>query len=429
MKHENRIFIFGLSILVFILLLPPSNSAWMDSLYEKGLSPDCKLANSALAAFCPLGQWLTLSSWSYLTTLETTSSTLKWAGAPSDITQDIIGFRALVAKGDPYPRLGTALGELGLEWRIEHASTHPPTTFLFAAPVAFLPWNWGLAVWAWLMVFLLALTLRQFDLSWKTAIGYTFIALLWPPIATSLGQMTIIWLFALTAASRADKKSLWGGIYIGLAALTKLLPALMTISFLLKKQWRAFAGFLLTLAAALAILLFLHPGSIVRYLEVNRTNSAEMMFRADNAALLVMGYRFGGWVGVALLLGFFASILYLHRKNFFGPGLEPSSKSWVVLSYFSVALLPVSWIYSVTPLLPIMVMLISRKKLSTMIIGSCCMIIPLFIPPFGPSAAIPMALVNLLVGIGLLIDELPYRLFTATYLKDLFQRKEPAETS
>jgi Glycosyltransferase family 87 len=179
----------------------------------------------------------------YPSALHSAARTLKGASAPSDLAADIIGLRAMARQEDAYPILGPAAKALGLQWPVNHVSTHPPTACLLVAPVAFLPWPLAAMLWAWMMLALLAFSFRLHGLPWLLALGLTPIALLWPPVATSLGQLTIIWLwgFALGFRNRQHNHFL-AGIGLGLAALTKLVPGLMIILFLSKKRWHAFRG-------------------------------------------------------------------------------------------------------------------------------------------------------------------------------------------
>ena len=90
-------------------------------------------------------------SWTYVGTLKYAGTMLK-TGERGDVVTDIIGFRALIHGDDTYPILGPELAKLGIDWDVEHASTHPPSAYLLVAPVALLPINWGERAWAFLMV-------------------------------------------------------------------------------------------------------------------------------------------------------------------------------------------------------------------------------------------------------------------------------------
>jgi len=423
MKDSNKILsdnitlVIGIVVFLFFLLFPESKVPWVTDI----TSQDCTVLSMRSAVSCKLSQGILMN----FEILQQASLTLKGKGEPSDIAQDIVGFRALVNKQDPYPVLGPAYRKIGIEWdEIGHASTHPPMAFLFVAPIAFLSWNWASAVWAWFMLALIVFTFRCYGVSWKAAIGLTPIVILWSPIATSLGQLTIIWLFALAAGYYFERRQqFWSGILIGLAAITKFFPSILIISFLLKKKWLALLGFVSTFVSSLLILLYMYPSSISRYIEVNQSNSIDMILRLDNSSLLINSYRVGGWTGVTLILLLFLSIIWVNKEYFYEPVLSLSPRLWILLSYFSVALLPVSWVFSLAPLLPIVIMLISRKKLSTLIVGFCSILIPCIFPPFG--VAIPFALVILLIGMGLLFDGLPFKLFTAASFGDLARPQLP----
>lgn len=419
-RSDNGILIIGLLIFSFFLFLPERTTPWMFSIIDAYHSNDCSTSSTIPAKFCDLYQKVNITLLRYSIILEEASMILKGKSIPSDIAQDIVGFRALVSQKDAYPILGVAFRDLGLDWGVEHNSTHPPTAFLFVAPIAFLPWNWASAVWGWFMLILIVFSFRCYGTSWKAAIGFTPILLLWPPIATSLSQLTIIWLFAIVAGYRFEsQKPFLSGVSIGLASLTKLLPSLMIINYVVKRELKAVFGFLTTWVMALFILLIMHPGSFERYFEVNKLNSMTMILREDNSALLINSNRIGGFAGVALLLLIFFFILWVNREFLCSPKRNSSPKFWLLLVYFSVVLLPISWIYSIVPLLPVIYYLISQKKLSTVLVGCFCIEIPLIIPPYGPLSALPIAFVYLLVGLGLLFDGLTNKLFTAGYIKDL----------
>lgn len=389
----------------------------------------------ALAGFGALVLFLVLSSPAsdtfapYPRPLESAAHTLKGSGSASDLAQDIIGFRAMVRQDTAYPILGPAAKALGLDWPVAHVSTHPPTAFLLVAPIAFLPWPLAAMIWAWLMLGLLACAFRLYGLSWLVSLGLTPVALLWPPVSTSLGQFTIIWLFGLAVGFRYMRSNyILSGLGIGLAALTKLIPGAMIVLFLSKRRWHAIVGIAVIGIVSLASTVLLSPAVIDQYVQANRLNAITMMLREDNASLLGTGYRWGGGWGVIPVVMFLAVVVWANRKAVREEGtLFPSTTLWMVLTYLAVALLPVAWIYSLTPLLPVIVFLIAKGKLSTRCIGLCCIGIPCFVPIWGPRSVWPLVLVNMLMGVGLIVDALPFRLFTARSLRTL--RAEPREKS
>jgi len=61
---------------------------------------------------------------------------LRGEGGRSDFAADYVSARALLDRTDPYPVLGPAFENVGLDWQITTRSTHPPTVGLLALPVA-----------------------------------------------------------------------------------------------------------------------------------------------------------------------------------------------------------------------------------------------------------------------------------------------------
>lgn len=366
---------------------------------------------------------LFLSDSSYLATLRAESSTLKGQGGPNDIAQDIVGFRAIVKRQDPYPILGPAFRNIGIMWGdVDQASTHPPTAFLLVAPIAMMPWKLASAIWAWLMVFLLVVAFRCYKISWKAAADFAMISLLWPPVATSLHQLTIIWLLGIVASRYFEERlPIWSGVGIGLASLTKYLPGIMIFIFFIKRQWRALFGFVTVWVVSLLALVLFHPNVLYRYIEVNQKTSPFTIQRSDNLSLLVSGYRACGWLGVALVLLLLFSIIWANKDCFRNQGPASAHRVWDLFSYLSVALLPICWVYSLVPLLPTIISLISRKKLSTMAIGYFCIVVPCCCPIWGDASVFPLQLVILFAGIGLYVDGLHYGIFTATTFKELIE--------
>ena len=357
----------------------------------------------------------------YVTVLEGASATLKGHFAATDINQDIIGARGLLLNQDPYPSYSPADLSLGYEeFAVGHASTHPPTAFLFTLPIARMPQRWATAIWAWLMLALLTLTIRCYGASWSVALGLTPIALLWTPLQISLGQVTIVWLFGVAVAYRFQAtRPFVSGASIALASLTKFLPGLLVIACFMKRQWRALAGFVVIWVSVLAFLMVVFPGTIERYLEVNQITSLETINRLDNAALLFSSYRLGSWPGAGLAMLFLLAILATNRRCLIDSQPASTAQLWRVLTYFSVTLLPIAWIYSIVPLLPIVVYQIRQRKFLIKLTGLCCLILPCVAPIWGSLAVSPLLAVMIAMGAGLIFDALPFRIFTAVSLADL----------
>jgi hypothetical protein len=143
-----------------------------------------------------------------------------WRGAarPTEFVQDFIGARALRQGTNPYPILGQGAEEFGLAWPIAHRSTHPPTAFLLALPLAGLPWDTATGWWMAAMAGLLALTAVALGVrrgAWPAAV----VSLLWAPAAWSLCQLTPLWLAGLVLAWRLQSRPWLAGAAIGVASL------------------------------------------------------------------------------------------------------------------------------------------------------------------------------------------------------------------
>ncbi|HEX8847490.1 MAG TPA: glycosyltransferase family 87 protein [Pyrinomonadaceae bacterium] len=391
------------------------------------------LDNLVLIAGAILFFWLlTLPKFSgvvthYQDSLRYASSTLKGEMPFSDFASMIVGFRALYNRTEPYPVLGVAFKDLGIDWPVTHGSNYPPTCYLFAAPVAFFNWPVASALWAWLMLCLLVLSYRFYGLSWRMALGLMPFTLLWVPASASLGQATIIWVFGLALAYRfRGKELLWSGASIGLASISKYMPGLMMILFLLKRKWRAIAGFVAVWVLALTVVVLMNPAAIPRYFEENRTTSFFLMQRTDNTAPLIASFRHGGIIGVGLLLLLFAAIIFVNRRYFYDWKTFPSMRAWMLVTYFSVVILPIFFIYSLMPLLPVIIYLLSERKIATTLISIYCLLISSIYIQGGEQSVLPIASVSIFTGLAFVLDQLPLKIFQQRWLVTAGDKKAAA---
>lgn len=376
-SFENLILIAGAGFFVWLLLLPKPSPAWV-----------------------------------YSDTVKYGSATLKGQTPFSDFAAMVVGFRALSDRTDPYPNLGEAFKGLGIDWPVNHGSNHPPTSYLLAAPVAFLPWPFASAAWAWAMVCLMVLSYRLYGLSWKIALGLTPFTLLWPPASASLGQVTIVWMFGVALAYYFRKgRPFWSGAGVALASLSKYMPAVMMVIFLAGRKWKAVFGFLAVWIGSLALVTVMNPAAVPRYVEENQTTTFAIIERPDNSAPLVVGYRYGGWAAVALILLFFALIVFIYRRDFYEWEASPSTRVWMLTAYLSVAWLPIFWVYSLTPLLPVLVYLIFQRKIVTTFLCLLGLILPSVYISGGEATVLALAGVSLLTGLAFICEALPFKMF------------------
>ncbi len=356
------------------------------------------------------------------------STTLKGRVHFSDFATTVVGFRALYNRTDPYAVLGPALKEIGIDWNVIHGSTHPPTSYLMAAPVAFFPWPVASALWAWLMLCLIVFSYRLYGLSWKLSLGLMPLTLLWPPASVSLGQLTIVWMFGLALGYHFKGRRLfWSGAGVGLASILKFLPGIVIFIFLVKRRWAAVLGFVAVWALSLSLVTLLNSAAVPRYLEeqlvtkrvYEQNNPAStpistpsfVIQRTDNSAPLLVSYRYAGWLGVALLLLLFTAIVFANRECFYERDGTPSTRGWMIVSYLAVACLPIFWLYSLLPLLPVIGYLFFRRKVVTTAICVYSLLIPSIYIWGGDQSAAPIASVCILIGLAFILDRLPFNLF------------------
>jgi hypothetical protein len=145
---------------------------------------------------------------------------------------------------------------------------------------------------------------------------------------------------------------------------------------------------------ALAVLLALRPGVLGRYFHVIRSTGDNQAARHENAALLwAAGHNFGvaGIVAGGLLV---ATVLAI--------ALATSGEwAWWAWCWAGVALLPIAWIYSLLPLLPIVVRSLSQGGLVVRGLSLVSFVIPFLVDPFGLPGGLRLALATACVGLAL----------------------------
>jgi hypothetical protein len=321
----------------------------------------------------------------------------------TDLAQDIIGFRAMVMRENVYPNLGLAHAKLGLDFPVDAKSTHLPTTFLFVAPIAFLTWRYASMSWALLMLLGIICTFRILGFAWPRAMGYGFLSILWLPVMMSFGQLTILWLlFVAIAYTTLNKNPFASGFFIGLASLIKLFPAVMMAPFLLQKKWDAIYGFLLAVGIGITGVFLISPKAICEYMDSPQNIQATIL-RSDNSSLFNVGYRYFGMQGILIAIFLLGIFLLLNRKQLCVGERIIQEQSWMFWTFLSVTLLPVIWIYSLVPLLPIILNFMRSKDIIVKLIGWASIIIPIWGYPWGDQSVPFIAGVTLLIGIGVTI--------------------------
>ena len=337
----------------------------------------------------------------------TAAAQLRGSGPPVDLVQDYVGARDVVHGRDAYPVLTRAYASVGLEWPAPHRSTHPPTAFLLALPVAWLGWKAAAAVWMVLMLAALAGAYWALGAAPGAAVALAPLTLAWPPGGWSMGQLTPLWLLGLALAWRLRDRPAPAGAAIALASLTKLLPALSLLPFLLLRRWSVLRGFALVWGAAVAALLALDAGVIGRYVTIVRTVSREQAERGENSALLWAAAHNYGAAGVAAAIVLVVAVLVrgllrIRRAR------ELDRLSWDGVGWLGVALLPIAWIYSLLPLLPALARLVRRGGLVAAALALVTFVIPFLVDPFGLPGGIRLAFATAALGASLVVARRVY---------------------
>ena len=281
---------------------------------------------------------------------------------------------------------------IGFDWPVGHKSSHPPTAYILVAPIALFSWPAASSAWALLMIGCNMASLKLLGANLARAIGLGLLVLLWPPAAMSLGQLTPIWLLGLALAYRERNGNAFvSGIYVGISSLPKILSGIILVPFIAKRKWSAVFGFILVWIVALSIMSTLIPSALSQYLVANfgnansdNANSVNAILRSDNGAFLAVMFRLVGIRGVVSGL-FILMVLIVSGWRRCG-----EEEGWYMYSFCPVALLPIAWIYSLFPLLPLL------KNRHRNIFTISAFAITCIMPPFGIRSALIMLYVFLL---------------------------------
>jgi hypothetical protein len=180
-------------------------------------------------------------------------------------------------------------------------------------------------------------------------------------------------LLGLVLAYKYREQPIRSGIFVALASLPKFLAAPALVYYVKHKKWSAFLGFMVVWFIALAILLLIRPDSISAYISVNTNNSMGQVFRQDNGALIVVAWRLGRWFGIAIVSSLILwALLSFHKSK----GIN----EWACIVWLGIAFLPITWTYSLLPLLPWLLLTILRTKSFSRTLGIVALLLPYAAP-------------------------------------------------
>jgi Glycosyltransferase family 87 len=333
------------------------------------------------------------------TGIEWTAAALRGHGEPADLAQDYIGARALLDGSNAYPVLGPAYRKVGLEWSLHNRSTHPPTAFLLALPLAPLPWGWALRLWTLAMIGVLVACGLAFGLRLRHAVPLALLGLLWSPAVWSLGHNTPIVLLGIGLAWRWRERPALAGAAIALGGLTKLTPFVLVVPFLLRRKYKAAAAALGTSAAAVGLLALLDPKVFREYATLGRTASASQSHRDDNGSLLLGSAHFFGSYGAAVAAALLVAVAVAAVRRVRHDGIDETA--WAQWTWLSVAILPLAWIYSVLTLAPALVPAIRRRGLAGPA-AAAAITLTAVCAPFGTVMGFSVLIASFAVGLAVL---------------------------
>jgi len=205
-----------------------------------------------------------------------------------------------------------------------------------------------------------------------------------------------------------NKNPFGSGLFIGIGALLKLFPAVMIMPVVLQKRWNAVYGFLTAYLAGIVGVFLISNKAFYEYASLEQ-NFQTVMLRSDNSSLLNIGYQHLGLPGLLSAVLLFGIFLFLNQSQLRIRGKIIQEQSWTFWIFLSVALLPVVWIYSLTPFLPIILNFVKSQNLIIKITGWLCIILPILGHPWGDKSVPYVAAVTLLIGFGLTYCSLLYK--------------------
>ena len=313
-------------------------------------------------------------------------ATIRGEGVRSDFASDYVGARGLLRHEDAYPVLGPAFRKIGIEWDVTTPSAHPPSALVYVLPFALLRWPLAAALWAIAMLAALAAAFWAVGVRGVVACALAPLALLWPPAAWSMLQLTPLWLLGLALAWRFRSRPVSAGAAIACAALTKFTPTISLVPLVARRKYGAVAGFAAVWAGAAIVLLLTDFSSVSRYLGVSGDVTRYLAGRAYNGAPIIVGHRALGVVGTIAVVALVALVLGQSLARLRG-GRDADELSWAAWAWAGVALLPAVWVYSLLPLLPILIWLIRRPQLGPRLLAVVAFAIPLGVAPFSRASA------------------------------------------
>ena len=319
---------------------------------------------------------------------------------PTEVLQDYAGAKAILIGGNAYATAGAeaaSYAQFGYMGLPDVISTHPPSAFALFLPLAPLSFGVASAIWAALMLVGLVVLVRLCGAAWYVAALLGPLLVLAPPVAAAVNHLAVPWLVLLFLAFHFRHRPVTSGFLIGVASLTKYLPALVLAPLLLRRHWTTMVAFVATWLVALGLVEVLNPTVLPTYLSVARTAAGAWINDPGNGAFLIAPLRYGLLVE-ALAVALVGWIVYREASDIRACQVKEDVQ-WARWNWLSVALLPITWTFSVVPLALSVFILYRRRQLLPFGVGVVGLAPVLFTPD--TSSSWPQLVCTACVGLAL----------------------------
>jgi hypothetical protein len=198
-----------------------------------------------------------------------------------DIRQDYLAARRLAAQQELYSLFTVEeLDSIQVDPNLGMTSNfHPPTSLLLFYPFALFPFREAVFLWSFVSIaaFFLGIFLLAKELDLPGLFVLSGLAFAWFPfwLHVRFGQFSTLIFFFLVIFwinARRGREGI-AGVFLGIAILAKLFPALLVLWGFLHRQWRLLLSTALTCLLFVAPLFAWSPEGMIDYLEVSEQNS------------------------------------------------------------------------------------------------------------------------------------------------------------
>ena len=316
--------------------------------------------------------------------LSAATSQLLGRAPETDFLLDYASAYALTHNDNAYDMGATLSERAGHAWAVSTANPHPPTLVTLVLPFTIFSYPNAIAAWALAMVFAVVATLWLAGIRALYAIPLGLAVSLAFPGAYGIGNPVPLIGLGIALAYRTRHNPWLAGVGLMLATAPKLAGALIFLPFLAARRVRTVAvGGLATGIVALIPMLW-DRNVWSRYLdtgvEAGRLNAA----RGDNASLLNLADKWNiPKVAALVVIGAAALVMFRTTRDLLRPTI-----------WFTVASLPIAWLYSLMTLMPLWVW--SRHKPASRSLAIAAIGLTLASPPLGRWPVVVFPLIVLL---------------------------------